>query len=151
MVGVIVGVEHVITACPHRTSFVARFFQTGKDGEVDIQHIIFRPYGTTVVQVVLVIVVAVGSQFQGDDVLVIVAAVVATHTHEQSQLVVAQLVVADQVVGVYEHLHALIESQVEGSVAIDSLRLPGREVLNHHVQSLLVGFGQLRLRGVGDT
>ena len=123
MVGVVVGEEHVVAAGSRRTSLVTLFLQTGKDAEVDIQHIGFRPYGTTVVQVILVIVVAVGSQLQGDDVFVIVAAVVATHAHKQRQLVVAQLVVVDQVVGVYEHLHAVVESQVKGGIAIDGLRL----------------------------
>ena len=51
----------------------------------------------------------------------------------------------------HEHLHVLILAQVEGGVAIDGLRLAGRQVLHHHVHGLLVGLGQLRLRGVGDA
>ena len=51
----------------------------------------------------------------------------------------------------YEHLHVLISAQIERGIAIDSLRLALRQILGHHHQCLLVGLGQLWLRGVGDT
>ena len=60
-------------------------------------------------------------------------------------------VVVDEVVGVNEHLDMLIAAQVERRVTVDGFRLVLRQVLDHQTQCLLVGFGQLGLRGVGDT
>ena len=54
-------------------------------------------------------------------------------------------------VGVNEHLHVLILTQVEDSITIDGLRLTCRQVLYHHIEGLLVGLCKLGLRRVGNT
>ena len=135
-----------------RTSPVTGLLQIGQFREVDIEHVLLRPNGTTVVEVVFVIVVAVGRQLQRDEIFVVVVAVVATETDEYCQLVILQRgVVVDEVVGVDEHLDMLIAAQVERRVTVDGFRLVLRQILDHQTQRLLVGLGQLGLRGVGDA
>ena len=50
-----------------------------------------------------------------------------------------------QMVGMGEHLHTLVLSQVEGGVLIHTLRLTVTQVLHHHIQGLLVVLHQLWL------
>ena len=149
MVGGIVGVRFAkllgIAGGTRGAGLVAGLLQSGEDAEVDVEHVLLRPHGTAVIQVVLVIVVAVGRELQGYHVLVVVVAVVAAQTDEDGQLVVAQRVVVDEVVGMDEHLQVLVLSHVEGGVAVDRLRLAVRQVVHHHAQRLLVGLGELGL------
>ena len=152
IVGVVVAEFGRVTGSTARTSPVTGLLQIGQFREVDIEHILLRPYGTTVVEVVFVIVVAVGRQLQRDEIFVVVVAVVAAETDEYCQLVILQRgFVVDEVVGVNEHLDMLIAAQVERRVTVDGFRLVLRQVLDHQTQRLLVGFGQLGLRGVGDA
>ena len=90
LVGVVVGEGRRIAGSTHAACLVAGFLELREDAEIYIEHVGCRPYGTTVVQIVLVIVVAVGCQLQGDDILVVVVLVVATHADEECQLVVLQ-------------------------------------------------------------
>ena len=134
------------------TSLVAGLLQLGELGEVDVEHVFLRPHGTTVVEIIFIIVVAVGRQFQRDEVFVVVVTIVVTQTDEHCQLVVLQTShVVDDVVGMNEHLQMLVATQVEGGVMINGLRLTLRDVSDHHAQCLLVSLGELWLRGVGDT
>ena len=130
---------------------VAGLLQLGKHAEVDVEHVLLRPHGAAVFQIVLVIVVTVGRKLQGYHVLVVVVAVVAAQTDEDSQLVVAQRIVVDEVVGVDKHLQVLVLPHIEGGIAVDGLRLAMRQVVHHQAQRLLVVLGELWLRGVGDT
>ena len=54
-------------------------------------------------------------------------------------------------IGMYEHLHALVLAQVVVGILIDGLRLLWTQVLHHDIQGLFVVLDQLRLRGVGHT
>ena len=49
------------------------------------------------------------------------------------------------------HLQVLILTEVEGRITVDGLRFSLRQVLDHHTQGLLVGFGKLWLRRVSHT
>ena len=152
MVGVIVGIQHREAGRSHGACLVAGFLQTGEDAQIDIEHIGQRPYGTTVVHIIFIIVVAVGSQLQGYHVLIVVVGVVATQTNEDGQLVILQRGdVVYQMVGMYKHLDMLILTQVECRIAIHRLGLALRQVLDHHGQRLFVGFGELWLGGVGHS
>ncbi len=126
MIGVVVGEEPVEAARSCGTCLVACLLQLGEEAQVDVQHIGLRPYGTTVVQIVFIVVATIRCQLQGYHVFVVVAGVVATHTDEDCQLVVAQVIVVDEMVGVHEHLHVLILAQVECGITIDGLRLTRR-------------------------
>ena len=144
LVGVVVAIERGIAGGAHGACHVAGLLHLGKDAEVDVEHVLSRPYGTTVVYIILIIVAAVGRQLQGDDILVVVVLVVATHADEHRQLVVLEVGgIVDEVVGMDEHLEVLILAQVEDGIAVDGLRLASRQVLHHHVQGLLVGLGEL--------
>ena len=151
MVGIVLEELSGIAGRTQCTGLVAGLFKTCKHAEVNVEHIVLWPYGTTVVSVILVVVAAVGCQLQRNEVFVVVVLVVATHSHEDSQLVVAQRRVVDEVVGMHIHLQMTILAKIQRSVAIDALRLALRQVLHHHAQCLLVGLRQLRLRGVCDT
>ena len=150
-VGIVVGIKHRVTARTDGACLVARLLQPREDRKVDVHHILLGPYSAAVVQVILVVVITVGGEFQRDDILVVVAGIIVTQANEDSQLVVTEIIVVDEVVGMYKHLHALIEAQVEGGIAIDGLGLTRRQILHHHVESLLVSLRQLGLRGVGNA
>ena len=144
LVRIVVAIERGIAGGSQGAGLVAGFLHPGKDAEVDVEHVLQGPYGTTVVYIIFIIVAAVGRQLQGDDILVVVVLVVATHADKDGQLVVLQVGgIVDEVVGMDEHLEVLILAQVEDSIAVDGLRLASRQVLHHHVQSLLVGLGEL--------
>ena len=49
------------------------------------------------------------------------------------------------------HLQMTIAAQIERGITIDGLRLALAQILHHHTECLLVGFGQLWLTGVCDT
>ena len=121
--GIVVRELHGIAGRTQGTRLVAGLLELGEQRQVDVQHVLLRPYGTAVLEVVLIIVVTVRGQFQGDEVLIIVVAVVTAQTHEDCQLVVAQSFVVNEVVGMDEHLHVLVAAQVERGVAVDRLRL----------------------------
>ncbi len=125
---------------------ITLLLQVRKYGELHIEHVFQRPNLPTVIDVVLVVIITVRCQFQGYQVLVIVRLVVRTQTHEDCQFVILQVRdVIHQVVGVYEHLQALIVAQVERGVLIDRLRLTRRHVAHRQIQRLLVGLHQLGL------
>ena len=54
-------------------------------------------------------------------------------------------------VGMNEHLHVAITTQVECRVTIDGFRLAFAQILHHHTQCLFVGLRQLWLTGVCHT
>ena len=152
VVGVVVGIERGEAGRTHGAGLVAGLLQLGEQREVDVEHVLQRPHGTAVVGIEPVVVVAVGGELQGDDVLVVVVLIVTAQTDEDGQLVILQRRgIVDEVVGMDEHLHVAVEAQVEGGVAVDGLRLAAGEILHHHVEGLLVGLGELGLRGVGDA
>ena len=133
-----------------RLLLVALFLQLGKHVERDVEHIGFRPYGTTVGGGIFAVVATVGRQRQGYLVFIVVVLVVATHADKHGELVVLQVgIVGNQMVGVDEHLHLLVLAQVETGVAIHGLRLTSLQILHHHVEGLFVGLYELGLRGVG--
>ena len=135
-----------IAGSTQRTGLVAGLLQLGQLRKVDVEHVFLRPDGTTIVNIILIIIVTVGRQFQGDEIFVVVVTIVTAQTDEHRQLVVLEIRhVVDEVVGMDEHLKMLVATQVEGGVMIDCLRLTLRHILDHHAQRLLVGLGELGL------
>ena len=131
---------------------VTLFLQLGEDVEAHVEHVLLGPYLLAVGRGVAAVVTAVGGETEGYLVLIVVVLVVASETYEDSQLVVLQSCgVGHEVVGVGEHLHALVLSEVERRVLVHPLRLPVAEVLHHHVEGLLVTLHELWLRRVGDA
>ena len=105
MLRIVVGEQRGVAGRTCGTGYITSFLELGEDGKVDVDHILLRPHSTAVVEVVFVVVVAVGSQLQRNFVLVVVVLVVVTHTDKDCQLVVLQCRhVVHQVVGVYKHL-----------------------------------------------
>ena len=93
-----------------------------------------------------------GSEFERHLVFVVVALVVASEAYEDSQLVVGEVGgVLVQRIGMHEHLQALVLSEVEGGVLIDTFRLSCAEVVDHDVECLLVALDELWLGGVLHT
>ena len=147
LVGVIVAEGLRVAGGTQSTGLVAGLLDLREDAEVDIKHVGRWPDSSTVVHIIFIIIAAVGCQLQGDDILVVVALVVATHADKDSQLVILQIawLIINQMVGMHEHLQVLILAQVEDGIAIDGFRLAWREILHHHRERLLVGLGQLGL------
>ena len=94
----------------------------------------------------MVIVVAVGRQRERYLVFVVVVLIVATQADEQCQLVVTQIgEVGLQVVGVDEHLQVLVEAHVDEGLLIHGLRLVLLQVVDNHLQGLLIALHELGL------
>ena len=109
MVGVSIRKQRGIGGCTTGTLLVTLTFQVREHAELHVEHVLQRPNGTTVLQIVLIIIATVGRQLQGYLVLVVVRLVVRTQTHKDSQLAVLQVRdVVHQVVGMYEHLQTLV-------------------------------------------
>ena len=97
-------------------------------------------------------IMALRRQLQRNEILIVVALVVGAQTDKDRQLIVLQLcAVGHKVVGMDEHLQALILAQVEVGVLVDGLRLVLREILHREAQGLLIVLSKLLLIGVGDT
>ena len=140
------GIHLVKTTDALRLGLVTGFLQVGKHIHVDIEHVFFGPYCTTVGCAVLAIIAAVGGEREGYLVLVVVILVVATHTYKHRQLTILQLGgIGHQVIGMHKHLHVLVLAQVEVHVTINSLRLTVLQILHHHIERLLVVLHQLGL------
>ena len=125
---------------------IAGFFHTGKDVEVDIQHVGFRPHHLPVCSGVFAVVTTVRRQFQRDHIFVVVVLIVTTQTDEDSQLSVFQTSgIGNKVVGMYKHLHVFVLAEVHVHVTIDGLRLLLLQILHYHVQGLFVVLHELGL------
>ena len=86
--GIVVRELHSVAGRSQCASLVAGLLELGKERQVYVQHVLLRPYGTTVLKIVLIVVITVWGQLQRDEVLIIVVAVVTAQTYEDSQLVV---------------------------------------------------------------
>ena len=118
----------------------------GKHVKVNVKHIFLRPYHASVGHRVLTIVTTIGSKLKRNLVLVVVVFIVATHTHEHGQLVVLKSCsIRHQMVGMHKHLHVFILAQIEVYVTINGLRLTMLQILNNHIQCLLIVLNQLWL------
>ena len=91
-----------------------------------------------------------GRELQGNLVFVVVRLIVATQTHEDSQLVVSEASdVLLEGMAMHEHLNMLVLAQVERGILINGLRLSVAQIANHHRQCLFVALNELWLRRVG--
>ena len=143
---IIAHIELVIRGAPLRLCFVTLFLQTCEDVQVHIKHIRLWPYLTTISLRVFAVVAAIGRQLQRYLIFVVVVLIVITHADENSQLVILQVGgIRYEMVGMNEHLHPAILTQVEGGFTIDGLRLPTLQILDHHVECLLIILYELGL------
>ena len=148
LVGVVVAEELRVAGGTLGAGFVAGLLQGGEHLEVDVEHILGRPYEDAVGGHVPV-VVAGRRELQGDEILVVVALVVGSQAHKHGQLVVFELgAVGHEIVGVDKHLQVLVLAQVEVGVLVDGLRLVLREVLHGEAEGLLVLLSELLLVGI---
>ena len=146
---VVLGVEAVVACRAFRLCTVAGFLQSGKDAQRHIEHVLLGPHGTAVLRRVAV-VVSLLRELQGNLVFVVVRFIVATQTHEDSQLIVSEAGdVLLEGMSMHEHLDVLVLAQVERGILIHGLRLSVAQIANHHRQRLLVALYELRLRRVG--
>ena len=117
------GRKHLIirsrTLC---LQLVALFLQRGKHAEVDVEHIVLRPYLSAVCSRIAAIGIAVGCQLQWNLIFVVIALVIATQTDEYGQLVIFQCcLVGYQMIGMHEHLHAFVVPQVVVGILVNGL------------------------------
>ena len=154
VVGTVVVVLREQLVIAHATfapELVACLLDAGEDADVDVEHVLVGPHLRAVVGRQPRIA-ALGGQLQRYLVLVVVVLVVAAQTDEDGQLVVLQVGgVGQQVVGMNEHLQALVLAQVVVQVLIDGLRLALTQVADGQTEGLLVVLDELRLVGVGGA
>ncbi len=138
----------VVAGGSRRLRRVAFFLQFGEQFERNVEHILLGPHRLAALLRVSVVVTG-RSKGQRNLVFVVVVLVVASQTHEESQLVVGQVGnVVLHCVGMYEHLYALVLTHIHGGILVDSLRLARAKVVDGHCQSLFVRLYELRLSGV---
>ena len=127
---------------------VAGLLHVGEDGEVDVQHVFFRPHGAALVTRIGVIASFRG-QLEGNFVFVEVVAVVRAEADEHAGLPVFRFGhVFGQGVGVDEHLQVLVLPHVEVGVLIHGAGVSRGQVAHGERKGLLVFLRQLGLRGV---
>ncbi len=128
---------------------IARLLQAGKDVQVDVYHVLLRPYGSASGSA-LGVVEAFGSQLHRHFILVEVALVVGTQSQEDARLAVGYIRnVLGQGIGVEEHLQVLVLAHIVGAVLIDGAGVAGTQIAHYHGHCLLVVLHQLCLVGVG--
>ena len=149
---VIVALEQLVERCETETLLLIAFLlEVGEDVEVDVYHVLDRPYGTTI-DGREAVVVAFGSQRQGHFVFVEVTLVVGAQAQENTRFAVLQTCdVIHQSIGVNEELQVLVLTHIVVAVLIDSLSIAWRQILNGHRQGLLVLLHELTLTWVGDA
>ena len=141
-VAVVVGEGGGIGSGTLGLGLVAGLLQGSKYGEVDVEHVLFGPYGGALG----IGIDLLGRELQRYLIFIIVALVVAAEAHEDGELVVLQVGdILQEGVGVDEHLQTLVLAQVEGSLLVDRLRLAAAEVLHNHAHRLFVALHQLGL------
>ena len=129
-----------------RSRQITLFFQLSKEMKTDIEHIRFGPYLSTVGSRIFAIVATVRCELQWNQILIVVVSVVTTKADEHSQLIVLQIRgIRHEVIGMNEHLHAFIVTQVQTGVPIDCLRLALSQFLDHDIECLFVVLHKLRL------
>ena len=147
----VVDAEHLrVCGLTLAAGLVALVLHAGEHAEVYVKHVLSGPYSLTTLSGVGV-VVACRRKFERNLVLVVVALVVATHTQEDAHLVVLQLVVSFEGVGVDKHLQMLVVAQVERHGLIDGTRIAWSKILDGERERLLVFLCELRLLRVGHT
>ena len=130
---------------------VASALQLRQLGEVDVQHVLFRPHRLASVRRVTV-VVTLRSDRERNLIFVVVALVVRSQAHEYRHLAILHLIGhIHQVLGMDIHLHMLIPAQIQVRLVIYGPRLVRLQSRNLQTHCLLVVLSQLRLRGVQHT
>ena len=108
------------TACLRNVSCLLNVCE---DIKVDVKHVLLWPHLAAVGQRITVIT-SCRSKFQRYQILVVVALIVASETHEHSQLVVMQVSnVILEGISMHKHLQSLILAKVYGGVLVNRLRL----------------------------
>ena len=142
----------VVTGSALGLTDVALFLELCEHIKVDVEHVIDGPHLTAVGIGVFVVVAAVWREHQRNLVFVVVVLIVAAQTYEHGKLIVLQVGdIGHEMIGMDEHLHVLVLTEIERGLLIDGLRLSMLHVPHHHVQCLFVVLHKLWLRGVGGT
>ena len=118
--------------------------QVGEDAEVDVEHVLFGPYGFTSLCGVGVIMPG-RSECQRNLIFIIVALVVATHADEETHLIVLQFSVIFHRIGMNKHLQMLVVTEVHVHGFIDGTCISCGKVLHGQCQCLLIVLRQLWL------
>ena len=124
---------------------VACLFHFGEHREVDVQHILFRPYGAALFGGISV--VASGCrQLQGNFVFVEVVLVVRAEPDEDTGLIVFRFgYILGQRVGMDEHLEVFVLAHVQVGVLVHGAGVSRSQVTYRQREGLFVVFGQLAL------
>ena len=130
---------------------VALFLKVDKLLEGEVETVGEGPYGVTVLDILLV-VFPVGSERQGNLVLIIVVFDIGAEAQEYRQLSAAQVgYIVDKAFGMHPHLEPLIVAEVVLGVAVNSARVARLQTEHLERHRLLVELEYLRLSGVGGT